>query len=581
MIQDKRRLQLYTSLALSALILCLGLLSASYAIDLLRSTLERQMAEDSEIIGENLRIIIRQVTQEYTDRKMALDQFQEVLKALDDKGWIGFACVLDKNGVVVAHPRPEFINMQVPLETYEPTDLLGSSAPPIDSLSALQDPGEASIYRTSADIIAIHWLPQMMTYLCVHQSVRPLDERAARLRRLLALIGLGFVAIAATGSWFFVGNLVDRYESHLSRSEARNRTLVQNSAPILVVDTSGGLLDANPQAETLFGAPKAELLKRNLKDLWLPDRRDQLEDLFRRVGPTGAVEQNDLDMLTAPGQTVPVALRACRIDYADQDAIYLLIQDVTESRRAREEILEANRQLRELDQLKTDFLNTVSHELRTPLTSIKWSTESLAALVKDEMDGNVQKLLGIIRDDNQRLSAQIEQLLSFSRLDAGKLKPAFQTADLSHFLQQALEEVAPIAQQKGLTLTPHNPPEELTLKADPDQLHQVFVNILDNAIKYTPRGGDVHLSSRASAGWVEIDVKDTGIGIPEKDLPRIFEKFYRADQPAARQERGTGLGLAIVRGIVDAHGGEIRVQSTVNSGTTFTIRLPQNGARTK
>ncbi len=581
MIQDKRRLQLYTALALSALVLCLGLLSASYAIDRLKSMLERKMAQDSEIIGENLRIFIKQVTQEYTDQDMALAQIQRILEILKKKKWIGFACVLDKNGRVLAHPRPELVGMQAPLNTYEPTALLGSLAPSVDSLAVLQNPGEASIYKTPSDIIAIHWLPQMMTYLCVHQSVEPLNDRVEQLGRLLALIGIGFVVVAAAGSWFFVGKLVDRYESHLEHSEARNRVLVQNSAPILVVDTSGALLDANPQAETLLGAPREALLQKNLKDLWLPDNHDQLEDLFRAVGPTDALERNDLDMLTSSGQTVPVDLRACRINYGDRYAIYLLLRDVTESRRAREEILEANRRLRELDQLKTDFLNTVSHELRTPLTSIKWSTESLATLVKVQDDENVQKLLGIIRDDNQRLSALIEQLLSFSRFDAGKLKPNFQTVDLAHFLQQALKEMAPIAQKRGITLSPHDSLKSLKLKADPEQLNQIFVNILDNAIKYTSRGGEVHLSSRSGEGWVEIDVKDTGIGIPEKDLPHIFEKFYRTDQPAARQERGTGLGLAIVKGIIDAHGGEIRIKSTPGSGTTFTIRLPQNGPRTK
>ena len=129
-----------------------------------------------------------------------------------------------------------------------------------------------------------------MTYLCVHQSARNLDRRIARLRTILTGIGLGFIVIAAAGSWWCGGALVDRYESHLARSEARNRTLVQNSAPILVVDSAGQILGANPQAEDLFRAPKARLLDMTLRDLWLPDHREKVEDLFRTVASSDVVE---------------------------------------------------------------------------------------------------------------------------------------------------------------------------------------------------------------------------------------------------------------------------------------------------
>ena len=239
MIRDKHLLQLYTSLVLSALILCLGLLSASSAIGLLRSALEKQMAEDGEIIGENLRIIIDQMTREYTERPSTLPHIQKVLETLNSRGWVGFACVLDQSGRVLAHPRSEFLDMQVPIETYEPTGLQGTKAPPIDSLPLLEEADTMGIYRTASDIIAVRWLPGLKTYLCVHQSLRTLDRRTDRLRRILALIGIGFIAIASVGAWFFVGKLVDRYESHLSRSEARNRVLVQNSANPVALGSQG------------------------------------------------------------------------------------------------------------------------------------------------------------------------------------------------------------------------------------------------------------------------------------------------------------------------------------------------------
>ncbi|MDA0746159.1 MAG: ATP-binding protein [bacterium] len=571
MILDKRRLQRYTSLTLATLVLCLGLLSGWFAIDLFQSALERKMAEDSEIIGENLRIFIDQATQEYSDPEMPLARIQEVLEILKEKKWYGFACVVDTSGRVLAHPRPEFRGMQVPLESYEPTSLLGRDTPRVKDIRTLPDPGQTQVYRTRSDIIAIQWLPQIMTYLCVHQSLAPLRSQVDRLVTLLAAIGAVFVATAAAGSWFFVGRLVDRYESHLARSEARNRALVQNSAPILVVDNAGVILDANPQAASLFGAPQETLRTHNLKDLWLPRSRFNLNDLLRG---DQVLEWPDLEMRTLQGKPLPVDLRACVIDYANREAVYLLLRDVTESRRARDEMLEANRQLRELDQLKTDFLNMVSHELRTPLTSIRWSAESLAALFRDQDNENVQKLLNIIREDNLRLSALVEQLLGFARLDAGKLKPRFQLVQVAPLLHSALAEMAPIAKKKDIALTRANLPDALSLDADPEQLRQVIINILDNAIKYTPSGGTVHLDCVPSGNDICIKIKDTGIGIPEKDLPRIFEKFYRTDHPAARKEKGTGLGLAIVQGIVAAHGGHLNVSSEVNKGSTFSIHLP-------
>jgi hypothetical protein len=199
-IHDKRRLQLYTSLALSILVVGLGLLSTYSAIDLFRTALERQLAEDGEIIGENLRIIARQVSRGYTDRDGGIAQIQRVLEVLDEKGWIGFACVLDKDGRVLAHPRSEMVGMHVPLHTYEPTDLLGPESPPIERLPESANPDTVGVYRTAPHIVAVRWLPQIMTYLCVHQSVRPLDERLSRLRRVLALIGCGFVVAAAVAS---------------------------------------------------------------------------------------------------------------------------------------------------------------------------------------------------------------------------------------------------------------------------------------------------------------------------------------------------------------------------------------------
>ncbi len=572
MIRSRRTLQVTISAALSAGVIALGSLTGMQAIHSFRSTLERKMAEDSEIIGESLRILTKQVTREYNDRGAALARIQEILEVLERKNWIGFACVLDDTGKILAHPKREYIDMQVPLGTYERTEILGSRAPPIGTMQDRTDAEGTEIYRTSADIIAVQWIPQMMTYLCVHQSVAPLANKIEELTASLMKIGLAFVVLIAAGSWVPTGRIISRYETELSESERRNRTLIENSLPILVVDTNGIILEANPEAARLFES--SELVNTQIEVFLPTESAVSVAQIRRLVSTDGDLEHNDIDMLSAGGRSLVVDLRACTIDYAKQEAVYFLLRDVAERRRVREEILEANRQLRKLDQLKTDFLNMVSHELRTPLTSIKWSTESLAELLSQETSPQIEKLLGIIRDDNRRLTDLIEQLLNFSRLDAGELKPHFKSTRIAPILRAVVEEVAPIAMKKDILLAATLPPLDLELFADGDQMRQVAVNILDNAIKYTPVGGKIDLTWKLVDDFMQIEVADNGIGIPEDDLPQIFEKFFRADQPAGRQERGTGLGLAIVRGIVEAHKGKIAVHSKVGKGTTVQVQIP-------
>lgn len=569
---DKRKLQFYTSSVLTLLMSLMGMAWATHALALYRTTLERQMAEDNEIVKANLSIIIDQVTKQYVEKIQVIHQIQNVLEALESKGWKGFACVLDEQGKVLAHPKHQMVGKRPPVETYEPQSLLGQMPPPVTKLSEGNQKTSA-IYRTQSDIIAIDWLPDLMTYLCVHKSHQPVTDQINALRQRLISVGLVIIAIASTGSWFFVGWLVDRYENHLSQSERRNRTLVQNSAPIVIATPEGVIRDLNPAAEHLFHTTRDALLQTPFANLW-PQKHHEKFNALLQVSPSQPSEYHNLDITPPSTHPKPVDVRACRIEYGDQDAVYFLIRDVTENRRAQEEILAANQRLKDLDQLKTDFINTVSHELRTPLTSMRWSTESLSELVSQN-DETVSKLLRILRDDNHRLANMIEELLGFARLDAGKLLLNLSTIDLSQVLNDARDEIAPLAQQKNITLSPINTLEALTLRADPEQIHRVVINLLDNAIKYTPQNGHVSITHSHTNQEATFSISDTGIGISEQDQAQIFDKFYRTDQSDVQKERGTGLGLSIVKGIIEAHKGTVSVKSQIGQGTTFQVVLPR------
>ena len=281
MIQDKRKLQWMTALATSLLIIILGAVSGYTAASRLRNTMEQQMAEDSRVISENLRIIISQVTRELTDQGEAIERVQQVLQSAQTHGWLGFACVVDKNGTVLAHPNPEMRGATVSLETYEPTTLAGPTPRSVFELSQ-SGKGEApAVYRSSTDIIAVQWLPKLMTYLCVHQPQGGVQSRVERLFGILARIGTIFVTISAFSTWFFVGWLVDRYESTLAVSEARNRSLVQNSEAIIVVDEEDRIRHTNPAASELLGLAEEATENQPVHAYWKSDDAGTLDRLLR------------------------------------------------------------------------------------------------------------------------------------------------------------------------------------------------------------------------------------------------------------------------------------------------------------
>ncbi|MBV8118002.1 MAG: PAS domain-containing protein [Candidatus Eremiobacteraeota bacterium] len=223
-----------------------------------------------------------------------------------------------------------------------------------------------------------------------------------------------------------------------------------------------------------------------------------------------------------------------------------------------------------LDRARKEFLSNVSHELRTPLSSIKLMLETVLASPDDEARDLFlpQALLEV-----DRLTALVQQLLEQARAESGQLKLAFREIDLEEVAHPIVASFEPQAATKGiaLELLPLRP---VTVEADPDRLSQVFVNLIDNAIRHTQSGGRVKIELDARDSDAVVRVRDNGEGIPYRDVPHIFERFYVVDRSRRRESGGAGLGLAIVKGIVDAHGGAISAESMLGRGTTFTIRLP-------
>ena len=221
-------------------------------------------------------------------------------------------------------------------------------------------------------------------------------------------------------------------------------------------------------------------------------------------------------------------------------------------------------------QAQRDFVMNISHELRTPLTSIQGFSQAILDGTASDPD-SVRRAANVIYDEAERMSRLVNGLLDLARLDAVPASLNRVPLDLSKLLNSAVEKLTLRAKEKNIMMKVRIDPLPSML-ADTDRISQVFTNLLENAIKYTPLGGSVMLTARAGSGEVIVAVADSGGGIPAEDLPRIFERFYRVDK--ARSGKGYGLGLAITKDIVQAHGGSIRVESALGSGTRFTVRLP-------
>ncbi len=227
--------------------------------------------------------------------------------------------------------------------------------------------------------------------------------------------------------------------------------------------------------------------------------------------------------------------------------------------------------LRQLERMRRDFVANVSHELRTPLTAIKGYAETLADGALDDRAAS-ERFVGIISSHADRLNMLLDDLLDLSRLESDQFQIEKKSCDLRRLVESCSVAVSSAAEQKNIALS-CDIAAGITVLCDPQHMEQAIINLLDNAVKYTPDGGRVMVVLRDTQGKLWLDISDSGIGIPSGDLGRIFERFYRVDKGRSRAMGGTGLGLAIVRHVVEAHGEKVQVSSQVGEGTTFSISL--------
>ena len=328
---------------------------------------------------------------------------------------------------------------------------------------------------------------------------------------------------------------------------------------ILLVNSNHSLILANPSASWMF---RARLKKASGTDdmpavrgesLLAVTLSSELDELLRDSIKRQAVVDAEVS-LTQP------SLRSlhARVMPVSETEFLIVLRDLTE--------------LRRLERVRRDFVANVSHELRTPLTSIKAMAETLLDGARTD-ESVAERFLETIIRESDRLVRLSSDLLDLSRAETRGVEKT--SVDMAVLIGDIVIRFAAQAETAGVTI--HNSVRSpLIALADHDEMAQVIVNLLDNAINYTPQGGEVNVFAEDDEESVTVSISDTGIGIMSHDIPRLFERFYRADKARSRASGGTGLGLSIVKHIVENHGGTVGVQSEYNKGSTFTITVPRN-----
>jgi two-component system phosphate regulon sensor histidine kinase PhoR len=324
---------------------------------------------------------------------------------------------------------------------------------------------------------------------------------------------------------------------------------------VLVVDGSLRVVSANNAAGSVFGRERVSLAGQPLSVL---TRNPAIHAAYRAALERGEDTQVKVELLGTDRRVLELRVSPLELGERNdsRDAIGVFF-DIT--------------QLERLERVRQEFLSNVSHELRTPLTAIVTFVETLEGGALDEPE-TARRFVSVIGRNAGRMRTLIEDIMELSSIESGGTKVEARPVRVFHLVQEMLRALAAKADGCGVSLANEVSPEA-TVYADPRRLEQMLLNLVDNAVKFSRRGGTVTV--RHERGERDLlSVSDTGEGIPAEHLPRIFERFYRVDRARSRELGGTGLGLAIVKHLARAHGGEVRVSSAPDEGSTFTIELP-------
>ena len=366
---------------------------------------------------------------------------------------------------------------------------------------------------------------------------------------------LGILTAAVNSMAEYLDNSINE----ISEVKTRLETVLDNTVNgILMLDIEGRLSYANPMALSLLSIDLNFAGKKHVELI----NNYQIIELIDEVKEKGEAVRKQVVLHTLGEKVVEV--NAVPIDNKEtnsREGVLLVLNDITETKR--------------LEQVRKDFVANVSHELKTPVASITGFAETLLSEVGDCSE-NVQEFSKIIYDESQRLKRIINGLLELSRLESGHFAIKKEEINIAVLIKNVIDTVKNTANSNKVLIDFDSPEEEVFINADADLIFQVLLNLLDNAIKYSPEDKTVRVYLQGDEKELRVSVADQGDGIPEKEVKRIFERFYRVDKARSRKTGGTGLGLAIVKHLVENHGGQVGVENLNGEGTRFYFTLPKS-----
>jgi two-component system phosphate regulon sensor histidine kinase PhoR len=395
----------------------------------------------------------------------------------------------------------------------------------------------------------------LLSFVSARVSARSWRELSAAARRITAGDTGARLPFAPEPARDAFNEMAARLQSvHLRSEEERNRlvaALNSSGDAILGVDRDGRVAFANAEAEKFFTAAEGEVIGQPL--VWALPNED-VRQALRAGAETGKRQTVTIERPNRQHLRVIVA----PMERGGLWSCVIVVRDLTDVYR--------------VDRVRREFVANVSHELRTPLASIKAVIQTLqAGAMADEAAAS--DFLSRADEEVDRLVRIVEELLEISRTEAGEAPLDNETSvDMGALVRRAAGRLLAQAERQGLTMTVEIADEPLSVNGNAERLERAVINLLHNALKFTPAGGTVTARVEPDDGWVTVRVRDTGVGILAEDLPRIFERFFKADR--ARQGGGTGLGLALVKHTVEAYGGKVAATSKPERGSEFTISIP-------
>ena len=370
-------------------------------------------------------------------------------------------------------------------------------------------------------------------------------------------------------------------QAALIEIEERTRLIISTAHDAFVgMDDQGSIIEWNLAAEKTFGWSRDEVIGRSLTMTIVPPAyRESHEGSLAHLLRTGegAILNTRLELtaLHRAGHEFPIELLVWAIHTAGKRSFNAFIRDITEQKRAETAVRMAREEAERANQAKSNFLASMSHELRTPLNSILGFAELLQDPAFGRLDDQQRKFVANIHGSGTHLLGLVNDVLDLSKVAAGKMELHLEPVNVAAVVQGIADIVRPLADRKKLTFTVDPVDRHLQVLADAARVKQILYNLISNAIKFTPEGGDIAVRAMALPDALRFSVEDDGIGIAEGDQERIFQEFQQVDSALSRQFDGTGLGLALTQKFVRLHGGDISVTSSPGMGSTFTFTLPR------